>query len=505
MPSHIRRLTIERFRGIKALVWHPASGVNLILGGGDTGKTTILDAIGLLLNPTNSYILTDADYWSRDVDSEFTIEAVISLPEVALVNQQPKMNWPWAWDGLIPILPSKKEVTDGQEQKIDPVYILRVRGTSDLELNYEIVQPDGSLDVLSVGLRRAIGLVRLSGDDRNDRDLRLVQGSGLDRLLSDKSLRSRLGSQLSKGDVKKYLNSQAQIALASLETSFEKRALPSKLGLGITGGPGISLNALIGLTADKEGITLPLSTWGAGTRRLSSLAISDALQGQCPITIVDEIERGLETYRQRGLMLALQDTAAQVFITTHSAAALAAGSSANLWYLDTKGQIGELPKSKIDRHRKADPETFLARIAIICEGATEVGFMSFLLSKAIKGYEDYGVWITDGQGNDNTLQLLEALSSGHLTFAGVVDNEGKKSGSWSKIKENLGDLLIQWADGCLEQHVIPLFDPERLIDLIEDGEGVYTGNCGHLEKRDKINQLLEVTHDKREKDLSPRV
>ena len=38
----IYQLVIERFRGIKALSWRPARGVNVILGGGDVGKTTIL-------------------------------------------------------------------------------------------------------------------------------------------------------------------------------------------------------------------------------------------------------------------------------------------------------------------------------------------------------------------------------------------------------------------------------------------------------------------------------
>jgi len=41
----ILRLTIERFRGIETLIWYPEPGVNVILGGGDVGKTTILDAI----------------------------------------------------------------------------------------------------------------------------------------------------------------------------------------------------------------------------------------------------------------------------------------------------------------------------------------------------------------------------------------------------------------------------------------------------------------------------
>ena len=85
--------------------------------------------------------------------------------------------------------------------KSEPVYRLRVRGTQELELAYEIVQPDGTTDKLPVALRRSIGLVRLSGDDRNDRDLRLVQGSALDRLLSDKGLRSRLASELAQNDV----------------------------------------------------------------------------------------------------------------------------------------------------------------------------------------------------------------------------------------------------------------------------------------------------------------
>lgn len=139
----IRRLTIQRFRGITALSWHPGPRVNVILGGGDVGKTTILEAIGLLLSPTNAGTLSDTDYHAR--------------------------------------------------------------GTENLELAYEILQPDGTPDRLSVALRRSIGLVRLGGDDRSDRDLRLVQGSALDRLLSDQALRSRIANALVDTDVEETL------------------------------------------------------------------------------------------------------------------------------------------------------------------------------------------------------------------------------------------------------------------------------------------------------------
>jgi putative ATP-dependent endonuclease of OLD family len=65
-PS-IRRLTIERFRGVTAATWHPEPGVNVILGGGDVGKTTLLEAIALLLSPTNAGTISDTPVVRRNV------------------------------------------------------------------------------------------------------------------------------------------------------------------------------------------------------------------------------------------------------------------------------------------------------------------------------------------------------------------------------------------------------------------------------------------------------
>ena len=136
-------------------------------------------------------------------EAGFAIEAVFSLPWSSGVNQQTKPSWPWDWTGKEAVVPSLRWRAAATTR--EPVYCLRVRGTSDLELVYEIVQPDGDTDIFPVALRRQIGLVRLSGDDRNDRDLRLRPGLRLDRLLSDKGLRSRLVSELTKNDVKNEL------------------------------------------------------------------------------------------------------------------------------------------------------------------------------------------------------------------------------------------------------------------------------------------------------------
>ena len=76
----IRKLTIDRFRGIAEIDWNPAPGMNVMLGGGDVGKTTVLEAIGLLLSPSNAAVISESDYWQRDTTQGFVIEAVMALP-----------------------------------------------------------------------------------------------------------------------------------------------------------------------------------------------------------------------------------------------------------------------------------------------------------------------------------------------------------------------------------------------------------------------------------------
>lgn len=469
----ILRLNIERFRSIKSLQWNPATGVNLILGGGDVGKTTILDAIGLLFSPTNPSVVPDTDYYLRQDEHGFIIEAVLSLPPSSGIHQLVKPSWPWDWDGSNPITPS---IADGAEAHNQPVYCLRVRGTDELELVYEIVQPDGGTDTLPIALRRQIGLVRLSGDDRNDRDLRFVQGSALDRLLSDKALRSRLANELAETEVAEGLNDNAKEALKALDQAFEQKSLPHDLDLAITGGPGLSVMALIGLTAKRDGIQLPLSNWGAGTRRLAALAIAEQNQSSAPIMLVDEIERGLEPYRQRQLIGKLQSGVSQVFLTTHSAAALSAATEATLWYVDHAGAIGQLESSKVVNHQKRDPEAFLARLTIIAEGATEVGFISNLLEKALQSpLEQHGIHVSDGGGHESTLNLLEALAGGGLRFAGFADDEGKHPTRWATLSGQLDKLLFRWATGCLDENIIGKTPDDKLEALANDPSNEQTG------------------------------
>jgi putative ATP-dependent endonuclease of OLD family len=475
MPAaaHIRKLTIRRFRGLEKFDWLPTAGMNVILGGGDVGKTTVLEAIALLLSPSNAVVVSESDYWLRDSSKDFEIEAVMALPDSTGISTQHTFSWPWAWNGEDAAAPPTADDGDDMPTPSEPVYRVRVRGTTELELVWEVVQPHGEADHFSVAVRRKIGVVRLSADERNDRDLRLVYGSALDRLLADGALRARIGKEVSALDLHSVLNADGKKAIEQLDQRMLQAALPQELKLGLTTSQGLSIGALIGLLAKKDGVSLPLANWGAGTRRMATLEITSSTENEASVTIIDEIERGLEPYRLRKLLGILRANHGQTFITTHSPVAISCADEAHLWYLDSKGDIGALPSEKIAPQQRRDPETFLARVAVIAEGPTEVGFLRFLLERAFASEPlDHGVRVCDGQGNAATLDLLETLSSAGLLFAGFVDCEGTAPGRWKALKQQLGDRLLQWPDGCTEEHVIDGVPEDRLLDLLrtEDGE-----------------------------------
>jgi putative ATP-dependent endonuclease of OLD family len=401
------------------------------------------------------------------------VEAVVSLPKSSEIGQQAKFAWPWEWNGadaIPPIAPTGED--DDIPFPVLPVYRMQVRGSAELEPCWEIIQPNGETDTLSTAVRRKIGLVRLRGEDRNDRDLRLVYGSALDRLLADKGLRGRIGRQVSEIDLQGTLTDEGRIALEKLDASLKAELLPNELDLGLTTSQGLSIGALIGLLAkSEEGIALPLASWGAGTRRMATLQIAAATEAETRITVIDEIERGLEPYRVRKLVKSLQAQATQSFATTHSSVAIAAADAAQLWYLDSGGNIGQLPRAKIANQQGRDPETFLSRLAIIAEGPTEVGFVTDLLERVIEGnLLDHGLRICDGQGNAATLDLLEALTGGGLIFGGFADNENKFPGRWTALKARMGDRLFQWDEADTEENVIAHINEHRLTELITRAE-----------------------------------
>ena len=71
--SLIRHICIRNFRGIQSLDWYPTEGVNCIIGPGDSGKSSILDAIDFCLGARRNISFTDADFHNSNVDNPIEI------------------------------------------------------------------------------------------------------------------------------------------------------------------------------------------------------------------------------------------------------------------------------------------------------------------------------------------------------------------------------------------------------------------------------------------------
>ena len=65
--ARIRKVEIENFRGIKELKWDPTEGMNCLIGPGDSGKSSILDAIDFCLGVRRTIQFTDVDFHRLEV------------------------------------------------------------------------------------------------------------------------------------------------------------------------------------------------------------------------------------------------------------------------------------------------------------------------------------------------------------------------------------------------------------------------------------------------------
>jgi hypothetical protein len=74
------------FRGIKELVWLPSAGINCLVGPGDSGKSSMLDAIDSCVGARRNIQFTDADFHGLDVDQPIQISVTIGDLDDALKN-----------------------------------------------------------------------------------------------------------------------------------------------------------------------------------------------------------------------------------------------------------------------------------------------------------------------------------------------------------------------------------------------------------------------------------
>jgi putative ATP-dependent endonuclease of OLD family len=487
--------------------------VNCLIGPGDAGKTTLLEAIGLATSPAPASAASEHDYFRRRTEHGFEIELVIGELSDELLSAW-RIPACWGWRG------PDEEMVDAAVGGAEAVLRMVVRGTPDLEVEHRLLAPNDEELNFSADKRRLLGLCRVGEMRGSSREFRMARGSLLERTLGREDVRGAAARAVRAASSNLQIPEEVTERLAAVGEEFKKQGISSdQVALEVLSPPGQSLLGLLGLALGEPGEAIALAYSGQGAQRLASYVLATELAEVPPLLVMDELETGLEPYRQRLLVVrlrALLKEGGQAFITTHAPAVLAELQVDELQRVDLPSpHLG--PKGDADAPRQSaaltqlpaalaaikeeDPEALLARIPVVCEGATEVELHRVLLEALAvaegKSLAALGVRLVDGGGQPRLFDTIRALRAANFTPGVFVDNDPEHAGKRERLEGDPGVVCGGFGAGHCTEAALAAELPEHLLDeLLEVGDESYS-RLGESRRR----QLAHHMHE--EGDLAP--
>lgn len=467
----IRRLKIERYRGIKKLVWCPGPGLNCMIGPGDVGKSTILDAIAMVLSSAPGRVASEHDYHGGDVAAGFKIEILVGELDEAVLRAWPAAPvWTWWKD--------EQRAHPDPDPQGEGVLCLRAQGTEDLEIEHVAIDPSGGELPLSPSKRQAFGLSRIGSAGTAYRELRMSRGSLLSRNIQPEQLRGLVTEAVQA--TRDQFDPSEEVKARVAELSGALKAIAPGTGdldLAMLSPPGQNLLGMIGLFAENEENAVPLAMAGLGTQQLALFTLARLLISASPLFVIDEIESGLEPFRQRDLIARIRKTIGshgQAFVTTHSPAAVGEMAVEELHRVDSlvagASKVAALPLG-LETIRRSDPEALLCRIPLVLEGQTEMGLLQPLLAERAAEADTtlgaLGIRLVDGGGQPKVFKVTEALVAAEQRFGTFLDDELEHNGKRAALATAERVAFGTYTDArCLEEALskqLGIEDLDRLI------------------------------------------
>lgn len=424
----LRQLNIENFRGIASLCWIPGKPFCCVIGAGDSGKSTILDAIEAVLS-SRWFSFSEPDFLNCDTANAIRIEATIGELARALKSDERLGLYIRGWSPT-------GDLHDEPEEFDEPVLTVRLTVDASLEPVWELVcDRFDDPRTLSNRDRALFGLVRLAGEDA--RHLAWGQGSVLARLTGDSSDASASLAKAYRA-ARDSANLGEIDALAKVAEAAEGFA--KGLGAYVEGKyePGLELGRS-GLSSGSIALHddgVPLRLAGLGTRRIATLAIQKSAISEGAIVLIDEIEHGLEPHRIIGAIAQLKADQAkaatqskpvgQVLLTTHSDVALGEVGCDGLFICQTSrpARVACLRQPRSPEAIRAlmrfTPRALFARRILVSEGMTEVGMLLGIREQwpprhGGKPIEQLGSAIANGNGGQACAMALSLAGMGYPT------------------------------------------------------------------------------------------
>jgi putative ATP-dependent endonuclease of the OLD family len=324
--SVIKKIEVANFRCLKQFSWQPSAGINCLIGPGDSGKSSILDAIDHCLGARRNLQITDTDFHNLNVTNPISIAITLGELEDALKNVEAYGLYLRGFDS------TTGDLTEEPKSGLETVLTLAMTVAGDLEPQWGLVSERAAAQGQSRNLnwadRQRIAPTRLGAFSENNLSWR--RGSILNRVSEERAdastalvaaardMRTAFGDQ-AKDQLSETLQIVAETAKElGIPVGTEVKAMLDAHSVSTSGGT-IALH-------DEHGV--PLKGLGLGSARLLIAGLQRRASAHSSMILIDELEYGLEPHRIIGLINALgakeKEPPLQAFITTHSPVAVRA-------------------------------------------------------------------------------------------------------------------------------------------------------------------------------------
>ncbi len=522
--ARIHQLKICHFRGIEQFEqYFGDTNLIVLIGRGDSGKSTILKAISLALSPTWNNTFADTDFYNLDTTIPIEIEVSLRcVPDKLLTD---------AKYGFYKRLLVNGEIIDdisksGEEPFAEEEDILTIKLVVDdtLQPKWYVVNEREQDDI------------EISHRDRALLDMFMIADYA-DNHFSYNKL-SPLYALLKKGldapdTIEKKLVDVVRQAYQSIASNmsfqeFEKVVLEIKqqaLHLGIEFEDLKTSLEYKGNAYTESNITLhdgqnrPLGMYGKGSKRLLSIAIQLALAKAGGIILIDEIEQGLEPDRIRTIIKKLsQVEQGQIFVTTHSRDVVVESKANSIYIMKKDSNFFHQFEPELQGLLRSQPEAFFARRVILCEGATEYGIIR-ALDQHLQGKDKLGlsarsIAIVDSKGGDNFYQYAIWLKYKGFDVITFNDDDNTAILSTKKEATNAGvRMAICDAGNAFEQQLfndVPwnivialaqlaknILSEEAVVSCLDGIQSISDLNSTIVERQFEIRQKLGTQSKKK--------
>jgi hypothetical protein len=420
----------------------------------------------------------DADFYQCSPTKTISVQVVLGDLVDTFRDLETYGHWLSGWDKTA--LTSRSEPGDGLEDALR----VRLRVAEDLEPSWRVIRGDEdegvpfkSADRLKVG----VSLIGAS----SDRHLTWSRGSLLGQLTGTENLSLSL-AEASRA-ARQALDARRAESLGPFDSTAQTAEQTARaLGVVVASSYKAHLDSeavsiQVGGLALHDGV-MPLRQLGSGSKRMVTTGLQQGALRSGHITLLDEVEVGLEPHRIARLLEHLKaDTSGQYLLTTHSPVVLRELTVADLQIVHCRDGVTQIVAAdtppiadSVQGKIRLGAEAFLAPKVIVCEGATEVGLLRALdehwIAAGKRSFAYRGVSFFDANGAKKIKEI--ALSLRHLSYDAAVladsDSPENFSDADSSQLEVAGVHVAKWGGGLsLEERIAQDLPWDGVVEVFE--------------------------------------